>query len=197
MMDYSEILEYWFGDLKNDDYFPARKAKIWYRKDEKVDMHIRETYTDVWCKAREEKLCSWYEDPRGTLAVIIILDQFSRHLFRDNAKAYAQDESCVNLCLQSLDRAQQLLTLEKAFWYMPLQHSESLELQEKSVGLYKTLVDNANEKIREQVYGFYDYACAHRDVIKRFGRFPHRNAILQRESTEAERKFLQRRGTMF
>ena len=197
MMDYGEILEYWFGDLKNDDYFPARKAKIWYRKDEKVDMYIRENFFEVWLKACEGKLEHWHNDSRGILAAIIVLDQFSRHLFRDNAKAYAQDKICVDLCLQSLASAQQLFTLEKAFWYMPLQHSESLELQEKSVELYKTLVGNANEKIREQVYGFYDYACAHRDVIKRFGRFPHRNAILQRESTEAELKFLQRRGSMF
>ncbi|BBM85785.1 DUF924 family protein [Candidatus Uabimicrobium amorphum] len=196
-MSYREILDYWFGDLKNDDYFPARKAKIWYRKDEKVDMYIRENFTEVWKDACDKKLGSWYDDPQGVVAVIIILDQFSRHLFRDDVQAYAQDEYCVDLCLQVLDCAPHLFTLEKAFLYMPLQHSEVFELQEMSVELYKKLADNANEKIREQMYGFYDYACAHRDVIKRFGRFPHRNSILQRESTEEERQFLQRRGSLF
>jgi len=197
-MTYQTILDYWFGDLKNNDFFPARKAKIWYRKDKKVDDYITQNFTEIWNLACHRKLSSWCNEIRGSLALIIVLDQFSRHICRGNSNSYMQDSYSLDLCLRTINfDITPLFTVEKAFLYMPLQHSENLQMQQKSVCLYKELVDEAHEKIREQMYAFYDYACAHRDIIKRFGRFPHRNAILQRPSTKEERQFLERSTTKF
>ncbi|WP_372365513.1 DUF924 family protein [Candidatus Uabimicrobium sp. HlEnr_7] len=196
-MNYTQILDYWFGNLKNNDFFPARKAKIWYRKDVEVDKYISENFREIWELAQKRQLGSWQEDVRGMLAIIIVLDQFSRHMFRQKPEAYAEDTYCVELCLQTLPKKQQLLTVEKAFLYMPLQHSENLDLQEKSVVYYRKLVEESHSKIREQIYAFYDYAAAHCDIIKRFGRFPHRNVILGRTSTKEEQLFLQKRGLSY
>lgn len=141
----------------------------------------------------------WTASARGALAVVIVLDQFSRNMFRGAPRAFAQDPSALAICRQAIERGldEELSLVERVFLYMPLEHSEDLAAQEQCVQQFGSLLERAPAADRELFTAFQHYAAAHHRIIERFGRFPHRNAVLGRASTAEELAFLEEPGSSF
>lgn len=187
------ILSFWFGELRdNKDYYTERSL-IWFGAGPQFDQEIRDHFASDYQAAAERKLMQWQDTPRGGLALIIVLDQFPRNMFRGKPQAFATDplarEVAMHLIQTGFD--QQLLPVERSFVYMPFQHSEDLEDQRRSVALFRQLAQE-----REYVDSV-SYAIRHLEIIERFGRFPHRNAILGRPSTPEEVEFLKQPDSSF
>ena len=180
MSDIDQILKFWFEDSTETQ---------WFEKDPEFDRQIENRFSQLVEAAAEGKLDNWLETPRGTLAYILLLDQFTRNIHRGSGKAFAADAKARAAAAIALEKSydQGFSDKEKTFLYMPFEHSETLEDQERSVTLFTALGDDR----------LTDYAIRHRDIIARFGRFPHRNDILGRKSTEAEQTFLKQPGSSF
>ena len=196
---FREVLTFWFGTRVDDADTMAEKGAIWFRGGEDVDATIRARFADLRKAAIEGRLSNWLKTPRGRLALVILVDQFSRNLFRDDARAFAHDALARTWCEDGLRRGvdRVLRPIERVFFYLPLEHSESLHDQRKSVALFSALRDEVGPELQAAFTQFLEYAERHRDVVARFGRFPHRNAALARASSEQERLFLQQPGSAF
>ncbi|HXI85866.1 MAG TPA: DUF924 family protein [Parvularculaceae bacterium] len=172
------ILDFWFVEHGRDDWFARRQ---------KFDDEIRERFGAAHQAARAGELEPLRADPDGALALIILLDQFSRNLFREDKRAFEQDAEARDIAREAIERGFDMAAPEKrrAFFYMPFMHSEDLADQARSVALFK-----------ERLPGSYNerYAVDHCDIIKRFGRFPHRNRILGRRSTPEETAYIESGG---
>ncbi len=168
-----QILDFWLVQTDSEK---------WFERDDALDAEIRETFAKLHARAVAGELAHWRGTPEGCLAEIILLDQFSRNLYRDDPRAYAADELAREVMTLALAREFDagMSQDEKRFLYMPLQHSEDIEDQARSVALYRTLEDNDTFK----------FTLRHQEIIERFGRFPHRNAALGRDSTPEEIAFL-------
>lgn len=195
------ILDFWFGSgwrdgTVSDD--PEREA-MWWQGGPDVDAYIRSRFGDAHEQAVAGGLDDWALIPAGRLALIIVLDQFSRQIFRDRPEAYALDDRAQLLCLTGLDRGSDraLGPLQRVFFYMPLEHAEDRSLQLRSVHLFEQLVNDVPSGDRPRFERYLDFARKHRDVIERFGRFPHRNGVLGRESDHHEARFLRVEGRGF
>ena len=151
--------------------------------------------------AKELKLGDITLTPRGSLALIILLDQFSRNIYRDTADAFSQDKLALNIALSGIDKGLELKLhpFERIFYYMPLMHSEDPEIQDLSIECFVRLENEFPEppELNEKLRGSREYAEKHARIIGRFGRYPHRNKILGRESTEEEKLFLTGPGSSF
>ncbi|WP_428267190.1 DUF924 family protein [Haliangium sp.] len=191
MERWEQVLAYWFGP----DGAGATTSHRWFTRDDAFDAEIRARFGDDYERAVAGQLDDWAITPRGRLALVILLDQFSRNLYRDHADAYAHDARAQRLCTEGIDRGldRRLSAIERWFFYMPLMHAEDLDLQARSVSCFRQLVEDAPEAHRAACEGALRYAESHRDEIERFGRFPHRNQVLGRTSTPAELRFLDRR----
>lgn len=191
-----QVLEYWFGDL---DAGGAGNFELWFGKSEEADREIKKRFEDVLGRAGRGDLDAWGDELRSCLALIILLDQFPRNMYRDTARAFAFDETAREVCLMGIERGfdTELPTLGRLFFYLPLEHSESLELQERSVEMFKALLDDAPAPMTDPFKMVHEYAVKHHDIIKRFGRFPHRNQALGRTSTPEEVEFLEEPGSSF
>ncbi len=168
-----DIIKFWFSDAVRDH---------WFKPSADVDDDIRRRFGGLHRKAAAGDLDDWARNPRSALALILVLDQFSRNLHRGKPEAWACDDHALRIARAAIVRGfdQYLADGEKAFLYMPFMHSEHLDIQEESVRLFTTAgLDNA------------PYALQHRDIVRRFGRFPHRNALLGRDSTPEELDYLQ------
>jgi uncharacterized protein (DUF924 family) len=187
-----ELLQFWFGDLGLADLPTSDRTNLWFGENEKLKLTMLDIFKAEYIAASKGQLTDWAESPRGRLALIILLDQFSRTLYRNSPNAFAFDEQAQQLCLAGLDdQMDHALTLiERVFFYMPLVHSEHPERQEQSIRLFQSLVAMSMTETTQVYQLFLAYAYAHFRVIKEFGRFPQRNKILGRESTEAENNFL-------
>lgn len=176
------VLAFWFAEG------PDRHRKAWFRKDPDFDREIRDRFGRVHRRAAEGRLDHWAASARGLLALIVVLDQFSRNLHRDDPRAFACDAKALALARDALDRGvdRELGAAERGFVYMPFQHSEDIEDQRRSVALFEALGGEAA-----------DYARRHLEVIERYGRFPGRNAALGRASTPEEREYLRTPGAGF
>jgi uncharacterized protein (DUF924 family) len=170
-----EILDFWFAD--------EVKAK-WFNSTPEFDQLLRQRFENIWGLARAGSYDHWEQEAQSALALVIILDQFPLNMFRQDARQYSTEAHARKISSAAIDRGldQQLTQPQKGFLYLPFMHSEKLEDQERSVELYEKagLTDNSG------------YARHHRDVIKRFGRFPHRNKFLGRESTTEEIEYLKK-----
>lgn len=193
------VLDYWFPSDS------ARANKLWWGKDPELDAQIRAEFGATLAAAKARQLDAWAETPRGRLALIIVLDQLSRNILRDDPETYAADADARALTEAGLDRGddRKLQPIERLFFYLPLEHSESLADQQRCVALMEALAaevaaePGVSDERRDQFAGFVDYAIRHRDIVARFGRFPHRNRLLGRESTEDELAFLTQPGSSF
>lgn len=194
MSTVESILTFWFGDPDNPDSEYGRQRKIWFRKDPKFDQIIRDRFSSTYQDAAQGQLQHWQAEPHSCLALILLLDQFPRNMFRGTAQAFATDEQALATAQFAIAQGydQPLHPVERIFVYIPLEHSESLEHQTEVVQLFQRLA--ATEP---KLQSTLDYTIRHRDIITRFGRFPHRNAILGRETTLEEAKFLQQPGSSF
>ncbi|MEO1243403.1 MAG: DUF924 family protein [Pseudomonadota bacterium] len=177
--EYAEaILSFWFDETK-----PYQ----WFRRDPAFDQAIRRRFGALHDAARHGKLDVWRAHPRNALALIILLDQFSRNIYRDDPRAFAQDAQALDVAREAIRRRFDRLYApkERAFFYMPFMHSEGLAAQEQCVRLFKASLPATDNM---------PFAKSHRDIIRRFGRFPHRNRILGRTSTPAEIAYLKAGG---
>jgi len=190
-----QILEFWFGELDANGHAAPEQTKIWFSKDVELDARMRERFgADVERAARGE-LDGWKQDPRGRLALIILLDQFSRNIYRGTAGAFGNDARALELALEGLRNGEerQLRDAERHFLLMPLMHSENLDAQNLCVDTFRRM----EAEQREAVKGGLRYAELHRDIVARFGRFPHRNALLGRASTPEEIECLKQPNSSF
>jgi uncharacterized protein (DUF924 family) len=185
------VLDLWF--LPAGDPLHGQSRPEWFRKDNAFDAAIHSRFETVIETALNGGLHDWDDDLHGALARIIVLDQFTRNAFRDTPRAFAGDKLAQvgSLAMIESGRDRLLVPVERWFAYMPLQHAEDLELQERSVGLFSAL--DKDEELGDTL----QYAVRHRDIIARFGRFPHRNRVLVRESTAEEVEFLKQPGSGF
>ena len=182
-----EVLAFWFG--AGAEYGKPRKA--WFEKDPAFDAEIGRRFLDLYESLSAER--RWFESPRSSLARILVLDQFPRNMFRGTARAFASDAQALATARHAVDNGydRALLPVERLFVYLPFEHSERLEDQERACELCAPLA------AFPETDDAFRYAVAHRAIIRRYGRFPHRNAILERESTPAELEFLQQPGSSF
>jgi len=187
-----ELLNFWFGDLGSADLPNSDRTNLWFGENEKLKEEMRKLFGEYYKSATEGLLNDWSNTPRGRLALIILLDQFSRSFYRNSTKAFEHDEMAQKLCADGLrEKMDQSLTLiERVFFYMPLVHAEDPQIQEQSIQLFQHLVSLSMTETIQVYQLFLAYAYAHFRVIKEFGRFPQRNHILGRASTEAEIAFL-------
>ncbi|WP_068467764.1 DUF924 family protein [Candidatus Protochlamydia phocaeensis] len=192
-----QILDFWFGPLSGPDSYPTDKVSIWLANSPDIDRQIREEFAFDVQNAINGDLNSWRDTPKGRLALILLLDDFSRIIYRNTPQAFASDAMAKGLVLEGIQRGddKKLYPIERAFFYLPLEHSEDPKLQALSVNVYKQLFEQAPDKIKSQMQQFYQYALFNQQVISRFGRFPHRNAILGRTSTPEEIIYLNQRGS--
>jgi len=184
---YVPVLRFWFGEPRG----PSRPE--WFRKDAAFDDEIRARFGALHAAAAARELDAWRASPEPMLALVILLDQFSRNLYRGDARAFAQDAHGLECAQEAVARGDDLalLPVERQFLYLPYEHSENLVDQE--IGVERMASLDAFEETR----GVSEWAVRHRDVIRRFGRFPHRNAILGRDSTPEEIEFLKQPGSGF
>jgi len=187
-----KLLDFWFGDLGHADLPNSDRTNLWFGENEELKLNMLKVFKRDYEQAIAGYLNTWAESPRGRLALIILLDQFSRSLYRNSPKAFECDSQAQELCLQGLkEKMDQSLTLiERVFFYMPLVHAEDSERQEQSIRLFQNLVSLSMTETTQVYQLFLAYAYAHFRVIKEFGRFPQRNVILKRESTTEEMAFL-------
>lgn len=187
-----DVLDCWFLAPDNPGHGQSRAE--WFRKDDAFDAQIRERFGALIDTAIDGGLRDWAATPRGALALILVLDQFTRNVYRDTPRAFAGDPQALELAvaLTQSGQDQQLEPTLRAFVYMPFEHAEDLVMQARAVELFQLLA-----QAREGYESMLDYAQRHQEVIARFGRFPHRNAILGRDSTPEELAFLQQPGSRF
>lgn len=186
------IFDFWFGGPNLDEFGEPRKP--WFVKDANFDAEVRQKFSVTYEPAARGELAQWRNNARDCLSLIVLLDQFPRNMFRDTPRAFATDATaleCARFAVeQSYDQA--VNGVERVFFYLPFEHSESTADQARCVDLVQALV--AADPRRAD---FLDYAKRHQEVIARFGRFPHRNKILGRDSSPAEIAFLQTPGSSF
>jgi uncharacterized protein (DUF924 family) len=189
-----DVLDFWF--LPPDTPGHNRFRTEWFRKDAAFDEAIRTRFAGPIDDALTGGLLEWESDADGALARILLLDQFPRNVFRGTAKAFAGDAQALAAAerLVASGRDKNLPPVRRTFTFLPFEHSESLIAQERSVALFAALRREAQEPGFDEAL---DYAERHRDIIARFGRFPHRNAMLGRTSTAEEIEFLQQPGSSF
>jgi uncharacterized protein (DUF924 family) len=189
-----DILHFWFDDPNQPDSEYGQQRKIWFKKNPDFDQQIRDRFLADYNRAAQGDLDHWHHQPQACLALILLLDQFPRNLFRGQPQAFATDDQALELaqCAIAHHYDQQLQPVERIFLYLPLEHSENMDHQEQAVQLFQQL-----HASHPEFENSLDYALRHRDVIARFGRFPHRNQILGRETTPEEAEFLQQPGSSF
>lgn len=193
------VLGFWFGPPGDDAEVAARQSRLWWAKDPALDRAVAARFGPWVEAAAVGRLDDWADGPAGCLALVLLLDQFPRNIWRGTARAFACDALARTWALAAIDRNwdQLLRPIERIFLYLPLEHAESLDCQERSVRLFAAVAEAAPAGAVDAFAGFLDYARRHRDIIARFGRFPHRNIIVGRPSTLAEIAFLGEPGSSF
>jgi uncharacterized protein (DUF924 family) len=179
-MEYVEIIDFWFNEID---------TSLWFQKNEAFDQQLRERFSTVHQSAARGELYVWRRQPEGRLAEIIVLDQFSRNMFRDSAQAFAYDNVALVLAQVAVETGDdhRVDPSHRSFMYMPFMHSESPLIHEQAVKLFSQPGLERN----------LEFEMKHKTIIDRFGRYPHRNAILGRESTDEELAFLRQPGSSF
>ncbi len=191
-MSAQDVLDFWFGAPASADHGRARD--VWFRKDPEFDRGISTRFGSLVEAALAGELRDWDGAPASALARILLLDQFTRNIYRDTPKAFAGDTLALAAAGAMFERGddKSLLPVQRCFAYLPFEHAEDLGVQQRSVALFTELAA-AHPALQDNL----DYAIRHRDVIQRFGRFPHRNAVLGRTSTPEEIAFLEQPGSSF
>ncbi|MDK1024320.1 MAG: DUF924 family protein [Gammaproteobacteria bacterium] len=189
---FEDIIEFWFSDSLDSPESARNRSKFWYVSNSVTDDEIRTQFGPVLEAAHNGLISDWEASPEGALALVILLDQFSRNIYRGDAKAYSGDELALAIAKRAVQSGfdQDLPGLQRLFLYHPLHHSEQISDQEKAVALFQNVEDQSPEDWREFLHGFTKFAIHHKDVVTRFGRFPHRNKILHRRNTKEEQAYL-------
>ncbi len=198
------IRDFWFGPQPPTPAELNRRLRFWFGEERtdvrtRRDETIRARFAGLLERAANGGLAPWADGPRRRLSLIILLDQFPRNIYRGIPRAYAYDAQALQLTLSGMQSAADaaLTPVERLFFYMPLQHAEAREVQEESVAAYRRLLKESAPELCAVFAGAARSAENHRAIIERFGRFPHRNAVLGRESTQAEQDWLAQGGASF
>lgn len=194
-----ELLSLWFGENDDDAEVARTQAELWWGKSAATDEMLGARFGAAASAAAAGALDHWTGSPRGRLALILLLDQLPRVIHRGAPAAFAQDEKARRIAAKGLESGADTLLrpIERVFFYLPFEHSEAPADQRRSVELYSRLRDEVPDAWTPVFDGYLDYAVRHREIIDRFGRFPHRNRILGRESTPDEIEFLAQPGSTF
>ena len=197
MTAYNDVLRFWFGDDVIGGSWQSR-MDIWFSGGPELDEEIRRQFGDLYSTAVDDELSPWADHAYGRLALIILLDQFSRNIHRGQADAFKYDAVALKLALDGVQEGhdRQLLPIERLFAYMPLMHAEDIDIQRHGLTLFNALSDEAGDEV-PFLLKTVESAQEHQDIIEQFGRFPHRNAILGRTPTPAEEAFLAEGGANF
>jgi len=184
--DFAEVFDFWFGAPGSPER--GRSRKVWFQKSDAFDAEIRRRFLPIWDNAARGELARWGKTPLASLALVIVLDQFPRNMFRGTARAFSSDPAALAAARAMVEKGfDRLLTpSERTFAYLPFQHAEDLAAQRRALDLCQALDAEV-----------FRYAKRHYEIIARFGRFPHRNAALGRESTPEELEFLAKPGSSF
>jgi len=190
--DAQAVLDFWFAAPGDPEHGAVRD--LWFRKSDETDRQIAEHFGALIEQGLRGELEAWATEPQGALAQIVVLDQFTRNSFRDTPRAFAGDKRALAAAMAMVGSRQdeKLLPVQRVFVYLPFEHAEGTVMQEEALRLFTRLVAEAPE-----LQTMLDYAQRHHDVVQRFGRFPHRNVILGRQSTAEETEFLQQPGSRF
>ena len=200
LSDPQDVLDYWLGDTIDHATAVEEKHKLWFGKSFETDQDIAERFLSLIAPLADGLAYDWAEQgPKQRLAAIIALDQFSRNLFRDSPLSFAHDRIALGLTKEALMSGEDktLSEVERIFLYIPLEHSERMADQDLSIQMYTQLVETARPEFKDLCENTLDYAHRHRDVIKQFGRFPHRNKVLGRANTPEEADYLSKPGAGF
>jgi uncharacterized protein (DUF924 family) len=187
-----QILSFWFKEQELTGPQIDRRMDIWFGEDRVFDHEIEKDFSDEIEKASAGKLDHWADEPHGRLALILLIDQFRRNIYRGTLKAFSHDKVALKLCVEgAMEKKDKGLTpIQRVFFYMPLQHAESRKVQAKSVKLYERLAESVSPTLQETFLTVAQFAELHKDIIDQFGRFPHRNSLLGRENTPEEDEYL-------
>ena len=193
------VLEFWLGAPEPTDASSLARQSLWFTKSDALDSEIRNRFGDWVRDARAGRLDGWAATSHGRLALVVLLDQFSRNAWRGQPESFAGDAKALALALQAQDNGhwEAVAPLARFFLALPLEHAEDPALQARSVALFTQLAAQATPETRPVLSSALDYAHQHQDVVARFGRFPHRNAVLGRASTEEEKAYLAQPGAGF
>lgn len=190
-MNPQDVLDFWFGAAASAEH--GKRREVWFKKSDVFDQAIRSRFLALYELAADGRLAAWDRTPQTLLALIVVCDQFPRNMFRNDARAFATDSIALGAAQRMAARGwdHQLSPLERQFVYLPFEHAEDMAMQDRSVELFELLA-------REPALAdLPEWARKHRDIVARFGRFPHRNAALGRASTPAEVEFLSQPGSSF
>ena len=192
------VYDFWFGDCANDLAAGNRNA-LWFMGGDAVDQAIREQFEPLVLQACARQLDHWKQTARGSVALIVLLDQFPLNIYRGDARAYTSEQHSVEVCLEGIAHGQDrsLSFYERLFFYLPLEHSESSEHQRLSLQHFTALRDQAPPQCRDEAEAALTFAIDHKAIIDRFGRYPHRNKALGRVPTEEECTWLAGGGATF
>lgn len=192
------LLDEWFGESRRDPGLAGERAGYWFGPDRERDRRLEERYGELSDEAVSGGLTEWQDEPESRLALIVLLDQLPRNIHRGTPRAFAGDARAAALTLAGIGTGMErgLSPIEQVFFYMPLQHAEDRATQRLCVQQYRALLER-NPEHRTVFENFLDYAETHRDIVERFGRFPHRNGILGREPTSAELEYLKEGAPRF
>ena len=193
------LLAWWFGSFQSASEIAADKGKLWFGKRDSQDLEARTRFGDWVEQALTGGLTDWAQRPEGWLALVLLLDQLPRMIYRDTPKSYSGDLRAQALVAQGIaaDFDRQLRPIQRVFIYLVLEHCEHLVVQNECISRYIDLLAQQPEADRTLFTDYLDYAEKHQRVIAQFGRFPHRNAVLGRESTAEELAFLSKPGSRF
>jgi len=193
-----DVLRFWFGDLREPEDVDRSKMKMWWMGGEAVDAEIKERFGAKVAEALEGRLGGWADSPRGSLALVILLDQFTRNIGRGTGSAFAGDRAALDVCLAAIERGQdrQLRLIERSFLYMPMMHAEDRDVARRSIETFERLSKEV-EALGGDYPDFRSHAVQHGEIVLRFGRFPHRNEVLGRTPSPDESEFLTSGGPSF
>ncbi len=193
------VLAFWLGAAEPTDASALTRQPLWFTKSDALDADIRSRFGAWVQEARTGRLHAWAETAHGRLALVVLLDQFSRNAWRGQPESFAGDAQALALALEALDNGhwEAVAPLARFFLALPLEHAEDPALQARSVALFTALAAQATPATQSVLSGALDYAHQHQQVIARFGRFPHRNAVLGRASTAEEQAYLAQPGSGF
>jgi uncharacterized protein (DUF924 family) len=188
----NEVLRFWFADRDLSEPTLDSRMTCWFNSDEQFDAELADRFTSLAERALTGELDDWAERPLGRLALILLLEQFPRHIYKDSPDAFRGDRKAMTLCQQGVanDAYRELNAVQQLFFFMPLQRAESIKIQQTSVKIYNALSSNVSSTLRDTFETVAHFAELRRDVIAKFGRFPHRNAPLGRSNTGAEEAHL-------
>jgi uncharacterized protein (DUF924 family) len=188
----ADILEFWFGRVETTLVPTRQRARVWFGDSPEINAEITDRYSKLMSKSMDDLRASWQGTARGQLALIILLDQFSRHIYHGTPEAYMHDNMALSICQQGIkdgfDHA--LSLIERVFYYFPLLHSEKIPNQNQAMAAYQQLAVLALPETKTIYDSFFRFAQHHFQVIGEFGRFPQRNEVLGRKTTDEEMVYL-------